>query len=411
MSKATQNKLIPKLRFAEFINDSEWEEIILGEIVEFTGGGTPTKTNESFWQGNIPWVSSSDLDEESIFKLNISRFISNEALKDSATKKVPPNSILVVSRVGVGKIAISKDFICTSQDFTNITPKNDNLIFLAYQLKSKKEILLSFCQGMAIKGFTKETIEKLTVYRPRIKEQQKIAACLSSLDDLITAENQKLETLKAHKNGLLQNLFPVDGETLPKLRFKEFEGSGEWTDTNLGKICNVLMCKRIFAEETNEIGGVPFYKIGTLGGKPDSFISRSLFEEYKTKYNYPKKGEILITCSGTVGKCLIFDGKDAYYQDSNIVWLDNPTLEISNVLLYYIVSNVDWSKLNSTTITRIYGSDLRELKIKYPKNIQEQIKIASSLISIDEILSNQTLRIEILKKQKKGLLEGLFPTT
>ena len=110
---------------------------------------------------------------------------------------------------------------------------------------------------------------------------------------------------------------------VPNLRFKEFQG--EWEKCKLGEICNVFMCKRILASQTNAEGGVPFYKIGTIGGTPDAYISKELFDEYKEKYNYPHKGEVMITCAGTVGKCVIYDGKDAYYQDSNIVWIDNPS--------------------------------------------------------------------------------------
>src|SRR3546814_10213849 len=87
------------------------------------------------------------------------------------------------------------------------------------------------------------------------------------------------------------------------------------------------MCKRVFASETNPLGGVPFYKIGTLGGVPGAYITKELFEDYRSRYSFPRVGEILITCSGTVGKCLRYDGSDAYFQDSNIVWIDNPRSE------------------------------------------------------------------------------------
>src|SRR3546814_2451232 len=131
------------------------------------------------------------------------------------------------------------------------------------------------------------------------------------------------------------------------------------------------MCKRVFASETNPLGGVPFYKIGTLGGVPGAYITKELFEDYRSRYSFPRVGEILITCSGTVGKCLRYDGSDAYFQDSNIVWIDYPAGAIGNDFLFALISNVDWSKLNSTTITRIYGPDLRGLSIKYPKDSAE----------------------------------------
>jgi type I restriction enzyme S subunit len=202
-----EGKKVPELRFAEFKESGEWEEKALGKLGEFTGGGTPSKSNLNYWEGNIPWVSSSDIDEDSIHQIAISRFITDEALKDSATKMVPAKSILIVSRVGVGKLAISNDSICTSQDFTSFTPENDNIYFFAYLLKSQKEKLHGFSQGMAIKGFTKDDISNLEVLIPSQIEQQKIAECLFSLDDLIKAQAEKLEALKEHKKGLMQGLF------------------------------------------------------------------------------------------------------------------------------------------------------------------------------------------------------------
>ena len=167
------------------------------------------------------------------------------------------------------------------------------------------------------------------------------------------------------------------------------------------------MCKRILATQTNTEGGVPFYKIRTIGGTPDAYISKELFDDYKTKYNYPHKGEVMITCAGTVGKCVIYDGKDAYYQDSNIVWIDNPSQYIGNGFLYHLLANVDWRKLNSTTIIRIYNDDLRNLKLSYPQ-IEEQKKISRLLSLLDERISTQNKIIEKLESLIKGISNRLL---
>ncbi|WP_289766587.1 restriction endonuclease subunit S [Bacteroides acidifaciens] len=149
------------------------------------------------------------------------------------------------------------------------------------------------------------------------------------------------------------------------------------------------MCKRILATQTNQESGVPFYKIGTIGNTPNAYISKELFDSYKYKYSFPRKGEIMITCAGTVGKCIVFNGEDSYFQDSNIVWIDNPTEKIQNSFLYYVLSNVNWRKLNSTTITRIYNDDLRNLNIAYPSTTEQTI-ISSLLSLIDERIATQT---------------------
>ena len=194
---------------------------------------------------------------------------------------------------------------------------------------------------------------------------------------------------------------------VPNLRFPEFQG--EWEKCKLGDLCNVLMCKRILASQTNTEEGVPFYKIGTIGNAPDAYISKELFDDYKTKYNYPHKGEVMITCAGTVGKCVIYDGKDAYYQDSNIVWIDNPSQCISNSFLYHLLAKVDWRKLNSTTIIRIYNDDLRNLKLNYPQ-IEEQQKISRLLSLLDERIATQNKVIDKLQSLIRGLNNKIFAT-
>ena len=192
---------------------------------------------------------------------------------------------------------------------------------------------------------------------------------------------------------------------VPHLRFPEF--SGEWKKCKLGDLCNVLMCKRILVSQTNTEDGVPFYKIGTIGSTPDAYISKELFDDYKVKYNYPRKGEVMITCAGTVGKCVVYDGEDAYFQDSNIVWIDNPTQYISNGFLFHLLSKVDWRKLNSTTIIRIYNDDLRNLKMSYPRK-EEQQKISHLLSLLDERIATQNKIIEKLQSLIKGLVDELM---
>lgn len=208
-----EGEKVPKYRFPEFVNDGSWVNDTLGNRGDFIGGGTPSKSNPAFWEGDFPWISSSDILEDSIHQIEITRFITNDAIKNSAAKVVPVNSLLIVSRVGVGKLAITSKEISTSQDFTNFIPEKDDVEFLGYYLKCKKEILLGFSQGMAIKGFTKDDIASLKLSFPTdIREQQKIASTLSALDNLILAQTEKIEQLKEHKKGLMQGLFPTINE-------------------------------------------------------------------------------------------------------------------------------------------------------------------------------------------------------
>ena len=168
------------------------------------------------------------------------------------------------------------------------------------------------------------------------------------------------------------------------------------------------MCKRIFANQTNLSFGIPFYKIGTLGSKCDSYISYDLFLEYKNKYKFPIKGETLITCSGTVGRCVKYDGNDAYYQDSNIVWLRGNNSPITNDFLYILLLNTNWTKLNSTTISRIYNNNLYSLQYNYPINIDVQNKIVDFFKKIDNRIETQKKIIRVLEDQMNSIKNKLF---
>jgi type I restriction enzyme, S subunit len=200
---------VPKVRFPEFVKDGEWRKSTLDNLGKFLGGGTPDRSNGDFWVGKIPWISSSDIGEDDIHNISITRFINDQAVKQSATKIIPKGSVLFVSRVGVGKLAISREELCTSQDFTNFVPTSVLNYFIGYYFSANKHLLQSLNQGTSIKGFSKTDLENFELFYPKNpKEQQKIASCLSSLDDLITVQAEKIEQLKLHKKGLMQGLFP-----------------------------------------------------------------------------------------------------------------------------------------------------------------------------------------------------------
>lgn len=171
----------------------------------------------------------------------------------------------------------------------------------------------------------------------------------------------------------------------------------DWDVVELGAVAKVEMCRRIFKNETLNVGDIPFYKIGTFGGEADAYISRQLFEEYKSKYPYPKIGDVLISAAGTIGRVVVFDGEEAYYQDSNIVWLNINKAKISNSFLYYFYQNTEWDSLEGSTIKRLYNNDLLLKKIAIPKSTAEQTAIATALSDTDALISSlQTL---IAKKQ------------
>ncbi|MGL2408304.1 restriction endonuclease subunit S [Helicobacter pylori] len=175
----------------------------------------------------------------------------------------------------------------------------------------------------------------------------------------------------------------------------------DWKKVRLGDIGKPCMCKRVMKHQTTPYGEIPFYKIGTFGNTADAFISKKLFLEYKTKYSFPKKGDILISASGTIGRAVIYDGKPAYFQDSNIVWIDNDETLVKNDFLFYAYSNIKWNT-EHTTILRLYNDNFRNTLIPLPP-LNEQIAIANILSDVDHYL--YSLDALILKKEsvKKAL--------
>lgn len=194
---------------------------------------------------------------------------------------------------------------------------------------------------------------------------------------------------------------------VPKRRFKGFLNAGDWEQRKLGEAATVEMNKRIFKEQTSSEGEVPFYKIGTFGGAADSYISRDLYEEYKKKYPYPNSGDILISASGSIGRTVVYNGEEAYFQDSNIVWLNHEG-RINNSFLLQFYNVVKWSGLEGSTIKRLYNKNILETPILLPK-LEEQQLIGGFLKLVDDNITLHQRKLEKLQATKKALLYELFP--
>ena len=154
----------------------------------------------------------------------------------------------------------------------------------------------------------------------------------------------------------------------------------------MSEIGNICMCKRIMKHQTSKTGDVPFYKIGTFGGKPDAYISKELYASYRSSYPFPKKGDILISASGTIGRRVIFDGKDAYFQDSNIVWISNNEKKVLNAYLYHLYAVIEW-KTEGGTIKRLYYSNISNTRIAVPP-LAEQERIAAVLDRFERLTTD-----------------------
>lgn len=169
----------------------------------------------------------------------------------------------------------------------------------------------------------------------------------------------------------------------------------------LGDLGPVSMCKRVFKSETSPSGDIPFFKIGTFGRSPDAYISRELYEAYKRRYSFPKSGDILISAAGTIGRAIVYDGTPAYFQDSNIVWIDNDESIVSNAYLYYWYRVVQWAT-DGGTIKRLYNNNVRRARIAVP-SLCEQHRIVLILNDFDALVNDLSIGLpaELAARRKQ----------
>jgi len=180
-----------------------------------------------------------------------------------------------------------------------------------------------------------------------------------------------------------------------------------WTKKKLGDIAEIRMCKRIFAEQTTVSGDIPFYKIGTFGKEPDAYISSTIYDEFKSKYSFPSKGDILLSAAGTLGRTVIYDGKPAYFQDSNIVWLEIDESQICNKYLNHCYQVMVWASPEGSTISRLYNGIIRDTDIKLPP-LPEQREIAATLSDAYDYITALERLIAKKRAIKQGAMQELL---
>jgi type I restriction enzyme M protein len=229
----------------------------------------------------------------------------------------------------------------------------------------------------------------------------------NSKADEFKPEDKPCSALLVKKEKLAENgEYNLTGD---RYRVVEKRKHQKWQMVRLGEIGKVCMCKRIFKNQTSSNGDIPFYKIGTFGGRADAFISNSLFEEYKKKYPYPKKGEILISTSGTIGKTVIYDGKPAYFQDSNIVWLSHDEKEVLNSFLNIIYQTINWGTAKGVTIERLYNKIIEETKIPLPP-LEVQQEIVAEIEGYQKIIDGCRQVIDAWKPDVETFLDEELKT-
>lgn len=195
-----------------------------------------------------------------------------------------------------------------------------------------------------------------------------------------------------------------DAKNVPALRFKGY--SDAWEKRKLGDLGSVAMNKRIYKDQTSDEGEIPFYKIGSFGKQADAFISRKLFNEYKKLYSFPKKGDILISASGSIGRTIVYNGEDAYFQDSNIIWIQHDN-RLDNTFLHQLFNIIRWSGVEGTTIKRLYNKNILSTQILLP-SVEEQRSIGNLLDNVDNLIAATQHKIDALEQIKEKLSQNLF---
>jgi type I restriction enzyme S subunit len=192
---------------------------------------------------------------------------------------------------------------------------------------------------------------------------------------------------------------------VPEIRFKGFED--EWNTLTLGDLGTVATNKRIFIHQTSLIGDVPFYKIGSFGREPKLFISQELFEDYKKRFPFPLKGDLLFSVIGSIGRVVEYTGEDAYFQDSNIVWLKHDGAIVNSFLKqFYLI--VEWQGIEGSTIKHLYNRNILGTQIRMPPR-EEQTKIGNYFQNLDALINQHQQKHDKLSNIKKAMLEKMFP--
>ncbi|WP_455445280.1 restriction endonuclease subunit S [Streptococcus salivarius] len=338
-------------------------------------------------------------------------FINDEFYEKQRDKWLKTNDIVMVQSGHVGHTAvIPKELNNTAAHalivFTDYK-KEVNPHFLNYQFQSssKRKELDLISTGNTIKHILASEMKSFKMDFPTVEEQTAIGSLFRTLDDLLASYKDNLTNYQTLKATMLSKMLPKAGQTVPEIRLDGFEG--EWEEKKLGSLGSVAMNKRIFKDETSDYGDIPFYKIGTFGGTADSFITKEKFKEYKEKYPYPEIGDILISASGSIGRTVVYNGEDAYYQDSNIVWLKHDQkLDNSYLKQYYGI--IKWSGIEGTTIKRLYNKNILETNIFLPPSVAEQQAIGTYFSNLDNLIVAHQEKISQLETLKKKLLQDMF---
>lgn len=363
---------------ARLLQDAEVVWKPLGEVAELKRGTTITKKTSN--EGIYPVISGGQQPAYYIDQFN----------RDGETITIAGSGAYAGFVMYWNEPIFVGDAFSVKADEKQVLPR-----FIYHFLLSIQEKIHDLKSGGGVPHVYAKDVARFVIPLPPLSVQQEIVRILDKFTQLEAELEAELDCRKRQYEYYRNKLLSYEGNEV------------EWK--TLGEVGEIRMCKRILKEETSDYGEVPFYKIGTFGKEADAYISKELFNEYRSKYNYPNVGDILISASGTIGRTVIFDGKEAYFQDSNIVWIENDEKKVHNKYLFYCYQIAKWNISEGGTILRLYNENLRKtlIPIPYPNNpkksLEEQNRIVTILDKFDTLVNSisEGLPKEIALRRKQ----------
>ena len=423
MPKKKKKAVVPRLRFPEFRDAGEWAVKRLGIIAKVIRGSSPrpisqflTKEDDGF-----NWLKIGDISNESKYVYSTEQKIEKSGA--SKTREVYPGDLILSNSMSFGRPYIMGIRACIHDGWLALTDLKYGLSseFLYYFMLSdhSQRRLHDAAAGGGVRNLNVDIVKFLSIATPiSSKEQQKIADCLASLDDLIRAGEAQLVALKDHKKGLMQQLFPREGETTPRLRFPEFRDAGEWEVKRLGDICDVLQGYG-FPEslQGKQQGKYPFCKVSDIsnavsnaGGHVKQAVNYVDDEEVKklTAKPIPKGSTIF----AKIGEALRLN-KRAFVDaecliDNNVVGIKERNSQATDYFVFHLSQKIDLNKYCGGAVPSVNKATLQSIKVIVPR-LPEQQKIADCLTSLDDLIRAREAQLVALKDHKKGLMHQLFP--
>ena len=391
-----KKKLVPKLRFKEFVDAGDWEQRKLGEVAEIVGGGTPSTAISEYWDGDIDWYAPAEISEQ-IFVNSSQRKITTEGLNNSSAKILPVGTVLFTSRAGIGKTAILSQKSCTNQGFQSIVPHKDKLD--SYFIFSRSEELKRYGEtvgaGSTFVEVSGKQMADMDLMLPKnITEQQFIGSYFKNLDHLITLHQRKVDKLQQVKKAHLCEMFPENGKTKPKRRFKGF--TDDWEQRKAKELCSISTGKSN-TQDRIEDGKYPFYV-------------RSPIVERSNKYLFDE--EAVLTVGDGVGTGKVFHYVNGKYDLHQRVYrMFDFSEEILAKYFYYYFSNHFYDRVMAmtakTSVDSVRYEMIANMEISLP-NKQEQIGISMLFEQLDNLITLHQRKVEKLKKLKESYLNDMF---